>query len=40
MRQRSTVNTFTDLYQITSITFNDTAEQIITGGIDNVVKVS
>jgi len=26
-------------YQVTSVTFNDTAEQIISGGIDNALKI-
>ena len=27
------------ILQVTSVTFNDTAEQVITGGIDNDIKV-
>lgn len=38
-RKRGAVHTFQETYQVTAITFNDTAEQIITSGIDNLVKV-
>lgn len=38
-RKKGTLHTFQDTYQVTSVTFNDTAEQIISGGIDNVIKV-
>lgn len=38
-RKRGAVQSFQELYQVTAITFNDTAEQIICGGIDGNVKV-
>lgn len=38
-RQRAPVNTYQATYQVTSVSFNDTAEQIFSGGIDNDVKV-
>lgn len=30
---------FQNTYQVTAVAFNDTAEQIMSGGIDNVIKV-
>ncbi|CAI9729066.1 small nuclear ribonucleoprotein 40 kDa protein-like [Octopus vulgaris] len=38
-RKRGAVQTFQNVYQVTSVTFSDTAEQIISGGIDNDIKV-
>ena len=38
-RKKGTIATFQNAYQVTSVTFNDTAEQIISGGIDNEIKV-
>lgn len=38
-RKRGVQQTFQSTYQVTSVTFNDTAEQIISGGIDNDIKV-
>jgi len=38
-RQRAPVNTFQSTYQVTAVSFNDTAEQIFSGGIDNELKV-
>ncbi|KAF6022729.1 hypothetical protein EB796_018975 [Bugula neritina] len=38
-RQRAPVNTFQATYQVTSVTFSDTAEQVFSGGIDNDIKV-
>lgn len=38
-RKRGSVQTFQEVYQVTAITFNDTAEQIICGSIDGNVKV-
>jgi Prp8 binding protein len=38
-RKRMAVHTFQNTYQVTSVTFNDTAEQILSGGIDNEIKV-
>uniref|UniRef100_A0A914GYA5 Uncharacterized protein n=1 Tax=Globodera rostochiensis TaxID=31243 RepID=A0A914GYA5_GLORO len=41
VRRRGPVATFENVngYQVTALTFNDTAEQIISGGIDNVLKI-
>jgi len=38
-RKKQAVKTFQSMYQVTSVSFNDTAEQIFSGGIDNDVKV-
>lgn len=38
-RRKAPVQTFQNTYQVTAITFNDTSEQIISGGIDNDLKV-
>jgi len=38
-RKKGCINTFQCTYQVTSVSFNDTAEQIISGGIDNELKV-
>jgi len=38
-RKRGDTVTLNNTYQVTSVTFNDTAEQIISAGIDNDVKV-
>nr|CFW94225.1 Eka-G protein beta 3 protein [Euperipatoides kanangrensis] len=38
-RKKGTLQTFQNTYQVTSVTFNDTAEQIMSGGIDNDIKV-
>lgn len=39
-RKKGVLQTFQNTYQVTAVTFSDTAEQIISGGIDNDVKVS
>ncbi|VDK80263.1 unnamed protein product, partial [Onchocerca ochengi] len=39
IRKRDPVTTLQNAYQITAVTFNDTAEQVIGGGIDNDIKV-
>jgi Prp8 binding protein len=39
IRKRGLVSYFKDNYQITAITFNDTSDQIIASGIENVLKV-
>ena len=39
-RKKGCLNTFQCTYQVTAATFNDTAEQIICGGIDNELKVT
>lgn len=33
------VTTFNNNYQVMSICFNDTSDQVITGGLDNEIKV-
>ncbi|KAF7990258.1 hypothetical protein HCN44_000063 [Aphidius gifuensis] len=38
-RKRGQCYTLDNTYQVTSVTFNDTAEQVISGGIDNDIKV-
>jgi Prp8 binding protein len=38
-RKKDAVNKFECTYQVTSVTFNDTSEQILSGGIDNDIKV-
>jgi len=39
VRKRDPITVLQNTYQITSVTFNDTAEQVISGGIDNDIKV-
>lgn len=38
-RKKGQAVTLNNTYQVTSVTFNDTSEQVITGGIDNDIKV-
>lgn len=38
-RKKGVLQTFQNTYQVTTITFSDTAEQIFSGGIDNDIKV-
>lgn len=38
-RKRAVVSSFKDDYQLTAVTFNENAEQVIVGGIENVLKV-
>lgn len=38
-RIRNQVTTLNNTYQVTAVSFNDTAEYVISGGIDNDVKV-
>lgn len=38
-RKKSPIHTFQNTYQVTTVSFSDTAEQVISGGIDNDVKV-
>ncbi|XP_041361654.1 U5 small nuclear ribonucleoprotein 40 kDa protein-like [Gigantopelta aegis] len=38
-RKKGTIQTFQSTYQVTAVSFNDTAEQIFSGGIDNDLKV-
>ncbi|KAI5401458.1 hypothetical protein KIW84_066068 [Lathyrus oleraceus] len=39
MRQRGSIQTFPDKYQITAVSFCDASDKIYTGGIDNDVKI-
>lgn len=39
-RKKGVINTFQSTYQVTAVSFNDTAEQIFSGGIDNDIKAS
>ncbi|TKY62871.1 U5 small nuclear ribonucleoprotein 40 kDa protein [Spatholobus suberectus] len=39
MRQRGSIQTFPDKYQITAVGFSDASDKIFTGGIDNDVKI-
>ncbi|KAK4268481.1 hypothetical protein QN277_025135 [Acacia crassicarpa] len=39
MRQRGSIQTFPDKYQITAVSFSDASDKIYTGGIDDDVKV-
>ncbi|KAK3755755.1 hypothetical protein QZH41_019992, partial [Actinostola sp. cb2023] len=38
-RKRGCVQTFQNIYQVTSVSFNDTSDQIFSGGIDDEIKV-
>ncbi|XP_074656464.1 U5 small nuclear ribonucleoprotein 40 kDa protein-like [Tubulanus polymorphus] len=38
-RKKGEIWTFQNTYQVTSVTFSDTAEQIMSGGIDNDIKI-
>jgi len=38
-RKKDAINKFESTYQVTSVTFNDTSEQILSGGIDNDIKI-
>jgi Prp8 binding protein len=38
-RKREAVTTLQNTYQLTAVTFNDTSEQVVSGGIDNDLKV-
>ena len=38
-RRKLSFQTLQNMYQVTSVCFSDTAEQVISGGIDNDVKV-
>jgi Prp8 binding protein len=38
IRQRSAAHTINNTYQITSVTFNDTSDQLFSGAIDNEIK--
>lgn len=39
IRKKASIHTFQNTYQVLSVTFNDTSDQIISGGIDNDIKV-
>ena len=39
MRKKSDTVTLNNTYQATAVTFNDTADQVISAGIDNDIKV-
>ena len=39
-RKKVPVKSFQSMYQVTAVSFNDTAEQILSGGIDNDIKVN
>jgi Prp8 binding protein len=38
LRQCGAIQTFPDKYQITAVSFSDTADKIYTGGLNNDVK--
>jgi Prp8 binding protein len=38
-RKRSAVQSLNNTYQVTAVTFNDTAENVVSAGIDNQVKI-
>lgn len=38
-RRKLSIQTLQNMYQVTSVCFSDTAEQVISGGIDNDIKV-
>lgn len=38
-RMRGQATTLNNVYQVTSVSFDDTAEHVISGGIDNDIKV-
>lgn len=38
-RKRNSIASFNTNYQVTAVSFNDTAEQVFSGGIDNDIKV-
>ncbi|KRY55248.1 U5 small nuclear ribonucleoprotein 40 kDa protein [Trichinella britovi] len=38
-RQKKCIYSFENVYQVTAVTFNDTAEQIVSGGIENDLKI-
>ena len=39
IRQKNAIQTLNNTYQITTVAFNDTNEQLFSGGIDNEIKV-
>lgn len=40
IRKKGAIHTFQNTYQVLAVTFNDTSDQILSGGIDNDIKVS
>ena len=38
-RKKGVLQTFQNTYQVTAVSLSDTAEQVISGGIDNDIKV-
>ena len=38
-RKKIAIDTYQSNYQVTAVSFTDTAEQLISGGIDNEIKV-
>ncbi|XP_055429837.1 U5 small nuclear ribonucleoprotein 40 kDa protein isoform X3 [Bubalus kerabau] len=38
IRKKAAIQTFQNTYQVLAVTFNDTSDQIISGGIDNDIK--
>lgn len=39
IRKKGAIHTFQNTYQVLAVTFNDTSDQIMSGGIDNEIKV-
>ena len=39
IRQKNATQTLNNTYQVTTVTFNDTSDQLFSGGIDNEIKV-
>lgn len=39
IRKKGAIHTFQNTYQVLAVTFNDTSDQIMSGGIDNDIKV-
>lgn len=39
LRSRYSSQTFNNIYQVTSVCFGDSSEQVISGGIDNIIKI-
>lgn len=39
IRKKGAIHTFQNTYQVLAVTFNDTSDQILSGGIDNDIKV-
>lgn len=39
VRKKGAIHTFQNTYQVLAVTFSDTSDQILSGGIDNDIKV-